>query len=350
MKLIKSEGECIMNFLKIVLISTFEPDTSFVSFLKELKEIGVEVLVIDDGSTISFQKTFEEAERLVKVIHHEFSKGKGACIKTGLEYIKANCHTNYCVTTMDYQKKYAIEDVKAVLEEATRNPNAYVLGAKRRTKDTSKIKKLSSEAMRLAYQKKTGKDIYDTQAGLRAFTNNLTDFLLNIKGNHFDYEINCLLKCAEQNIEIKEVALTKEEQILLEKKEIKTPEKEIFTFAMFPCIGIAIDFVLFLILFLFSKQAILSNIFARIISSFINFSRDKKQIYKEEASTSKVAKYYFLFVGGILLANTLIIAFLTSVFNLPVIFAKIITEIAIYAMCFSIKENWPAKETKEGQA
>ncbi len=335
-----------MNDLKIVLISAFEPDTTFVSFLTELKQIGLQVLVINDGSSISFQKTFEEAEKIVKVIKHEFSKGKGASIKTGLQYIKENCKTNYIVATMDYQKKYAVEDIKLVLEEASKNPNALVLGAKRRTKETSKIKKLGSEAMRLAYQKKTGKEIYDAQAGLRAFTSNLTEFLLGTKGNHFDYEINCLLKCAEQNIEIKEIALTKEEQLQIEKKEIKTPEKEIFTFAMFPLLGLAIDFVFFLIFYFFSKQVILANLFARFISALINFNRDKKQIYKEETSSSKVAKLYFLFVGLILLANMLILACLTSVFNLPTIFAKIVTEIAIYAMCFSIKENWPAKEEK----
>lgn len=341
-----------MNNLKIALITVFEPDNHFVEFLKSLKEANFEVLVINDGSQVTFNKIFEEAGKIVRILNHEFNRGMGASIKTGLEYIKKNCQGNYIVVTMDYHKKQEIEDIKQVSEAVLLNPNAFVLGSKRRTKETSITTKLGSEAMRFAYQKKTGIDVYDTNANLRGFSNNLIDFLLQVKGNRKDYEINVLLKCAEQKIEIKEIALTEEEKKILERKEKKKEtsfESEIFKFAMLSPFGLGIDFVLFLILYLFSKQGMVSLVFAKIVSSIIDFSRDKTHIYKIEPDASKVTKLYCLFVFLIILVDCLLFGFLSSFFSLQIIFAKIVGEIAVYAVCLGIREGFPEPDEKKNE-
>ncbi len=340
----------MMN-LKIVLVDAFEPDAYFVEFLTKLKSEGFEVLVVNDGSSVVFDKTFEEASKFVKVLSHEFNRGIGAVIKTGLFYIQNNCKGNYVVVTLNYNKKYEIEDIKKVCEESLSNPNSLVLGSKRRNKTIS-FTNLSKEATRFLYQKKTGVDVYDTNAGLFAFSNSLVDFLLNVKGSRMDYEMNLLLKCADQKIAIQEVALTQAENVdILEKKkrEVITPEKEIFKFAMLSPFGLGIDFVLFLVLFLFSKQAMLSLVFAKIVSSIIDYSRDKNQVYKVEPDVSKVAKLYFLFVFLIVLVDCLLFGFLSTFFGIPVVFAKIIGEIAVYAVCFGIREGFPEPIEKKDE-
>lgn len=49
---------------------------------EELKNENCEIIVVDDGS---FDNTFEIATGLgVKVIRHEFNKGYGAALKTGI--------------------------------------------------------------------------------------------------------------------------------------------------------------------------------------------------------------------------------------------------------------------------
>ena len=337
----------MMN-LKIALVTIFEPNANFVPFLQNLKQAGFEVLVIDDGSQETFNDLFNEASKLVKIIKHEFNRGIGASIKTGLEYIKNNCQGNYIVVTMNYNKNYEIEDIKNVCREVEEHPNSLILGSKRRNKETALTNKLGHEAMRFAYQKKTGVDIYDPNAGLRAFSNQLTPFLLGIKGSRKDYELNVLLKCAEQKIEIREIALRSRELIETKKKEEQvTPEKEIFKFAMLSPLGLGIDYILFLVLFLFSKQGMVSLVFAKIVSSIIDYSRDKTHIYKVEPDASKVTKLYFLFVFLIILVDCLLFGFLSTFFSLPVVFAKIIGEIAVYAVCFGIREGFPGPEEKK---
>ena len=328
-----------MNYLKIVLLVAFEPKSNFLSFVQEIKQAGFEVLVINDGSPVSFDSIFLEVSKMVKVLKHEFNRGKGASIKTGLEYIQTYCKENYVVVTMDSGGDYTLEDVEQISKEAIINTNSLLLGSRRR-KNTSIVNNIGKEVMRFAYQKKTGLDIYDTQANLRAFTNFLTPFLLSVKGNRFNYEMNVLLSCAEKKINIKEIALVNkevEEIVKEEHQEEVIPEREIFKTVCFSIFGIGIDFCLFLILSLFSKNGLLSLVFARILSALFIFNKEKPQMIQKMFDSSKISTYYFLFVGGQLVCSVLLFLLLNSALHLPLLFAKIVTEVAMYAVCLGRK-------------
>lgn len=54
---------------------------------------------------------------------------------------------------------------------------------------------------------KTGVEVSDTQTGLRAFSTRLLDFMLDIEGERYEYEMNVLVTCAKANIPIIEVPI-----------------------------------------------------------------------------------------------------------------------------------------------
>ena len=58
---------------------------------------------------------------------------------------------------------------------------------------------------RYVFKKKTGLSIYDTQSGLRAFSNKLIDYMLGIDGNRYEYEMNVLLNLNKNNIKFHEI-------------------------------------------------------------------------------------------------------------------------------------------------
>jgi hypothetical protein len=49
--------------------------------------------------------------------------------------------------------------------------------------------------------------VYDTQSGLRAFSNKLVPLMLEIEGNRFEYEMNVLLECSSKKIKITEIEI-----------------------------------------------------------------------------------------------------------------------------------------------
>ena len=194
----------------------------------------------------------------------------------------------------------------------------------------------------------TGVKIYDTQTGLRCFSNKLIDKMINTDGNRYEYEINVLLKCSKDRIPIKEVniktiyidnnknshfnALTDSFRIY----------KSIIKFSLSSIISFWIDiafYSMFLILLRNSKYSlILSNVFARIISSSFNYAFNKSIVFKYNGSIKKSLLSYVILAIFILLLNTIILTIFVNV-GLNKLLAKIITEVFLFIISFIIQNK-----------
>ena len=75
---------------RIALIPAYEPEKEMVKIAKELKEEGFCVVIINDGSSQECDLLFVQASEYATIYTHTHNRGKGAAIKTGLEYIKNN--------------------------------------------------------------------------------------------------------------------------------------------------------------------------------------------------------------------------------------------------------------------
>ncbi len=81
-----------------ILIPSYDPDVSLSNIVRELREIGLErIVIVDDGSVSEAQIVFTSLDRIdgVDVIHHEINRGKGAAIKIML--VARNCQEMSCV-------------------------------------------------------------------------------------------------------------------------------------------------------------------------------------------------------------------------------------------------------------
>jgi glycosyltransferase involved in cell wall biosynthesis len=112
-----------------VLIPALDPNHKLVDLVKELNQIGlVNVVVIDDGSEGSSQALFDEVQTYqAKVYHHKNNRGKGAALKTGIEYIKKSQPHIIGVVTADADGQHAPNDILKVGEELAMH-NDIVLG------------------------------------------------------------------------------------------------------------------------------------------------------------------------------------------------------------------------------
>ena len=117
-----------------VLIPSLEPDDKLVPYLKELLAEGLQVLVVDDGSSEKYQPIFKEAESLEGcwVTHHEVNKGKGEALKTGYRFIKASEAFKGCqqIVTADADGQHILPDVLNVAKAASEKPASLILGSR----------------------------------------------------------------------------------------------------------------------------------------------------------------------------------------------------------------------------
>ena len=74
----------------VILIPSLEPDNRLPSYIRKLSENGFgHIVVVDDGSSDSYQHIFTEVESTERatVLHHDVNRGKGRALKTAFSLV-----------------------------------------------------------------------------------------------------------------------------------------------------------------------------------------------------------------------------------------------------------------------
>lgn len=196
-----------MNNKIIILIPAYEPTIEFINLLKKIKQEKLTTIIVNDGSNSSYDEIFKQASKYAHVLTHEINKGKGVALKTGIKYINENIKAPYVIVTMDCDGQHTIKDALKIGNYASKNPNELVIGKRLRDKKIPLRSKLGNGITRFFYRTITGLDVYDTQSGLRAFSNKLVPQMLEIEGDRFEYEMNVLLELPLKKIKITELQI-----------------------------------------------------------------------------------------------------------------------------------------------
>ena len=334
---------------KVILIPSYEPDDKLIKLVDELKKNKLNVVVVNDGSSKEFDPIFNKIKKKVKVISYDTNQGKGYALKIGLEYIKEN-YKDYVVVTMDSDGQHSVKDAIKLSNYAEKHPNELVIGKRIRSEKTPLRSKLGNSITMFIYRLSTGVKVYDTQTGLRAFTSELMDFMQNVEGNRYEYEMNVLLYAPSNDIKIKEIEI---ETIYIENNEgshfntIKDSYrvyKEIIKYSLSSIISFIIDYSLFALFSIFLSIT-LSNIFARIISASINFTINKKIVFKSDKSILISLIEYALLAIFILVCNTLLLNLLVNI-GINKFIAKLIVEISLFIISFLVQKTMIFKKKK----
>ena len=192
---------------RIVLIPAYCPDDKLIALVQTLHEMDFTIVVVNDGSNADHTPVFNAVSAWAAVLSHETNKGKGSALKTGLEFIKSTFTVPYIVVTADADGQHLPEDILRVCEKAQENPGSLILGSRMIGKGAPLRSRLGNALTRFVFALSTGYRIYDTQTGLRAFSNGLTDYLLSVEGERYEYEMNVLLDATKEKIEIIEVPI-----------------------------------------------------------------------------------------------------------------------------------------------
>ena len=328
---------------RIALIPAYMPDDKMIAIVRKLYDAGFEIIVVNDGSSDDCNVVFKEASQYAKVLCHEKNQGKGKALKTGLKFISSTYEAPYTVVTVDADGQHRIEDVIRVTQTSEQNRSCLVLGS-RKMEGKVPFKSLAGNAItRFVYRLSTGISVYDTQTGLRAFSDMLIMRLIDIDGSRYEYEMNMLTALPREGIEIKEVWIS---TVYIGKNEsshfnaIKDSfliYREILKFSASSFVSFIIDYCLFCLLSALGSSLVVANVAARIFSGTINYTINKRKVFRSESGAASVLKYALLAVF-ILICNTLILEVLTGM-NMPFYTAKILTEIVLFMFSYLVQRS-----------
>ena len=334
----------------IALIPAYCPGDQLAEIVQELKNEDMDVVVVNDGSPAEFNPVFEKLKDISTVLENRPNGGKGAALKKGLAYIQET-YESCAVVTVDADGQHLPGDAKRLVDYAGHHTDTLVLGMRDFDRPEVPARSLfGNRCTEKVFWLATGRHIHDTQTGLRAFHSSLIPFLLNVKGDRYEYEMNVLLECVRKNIETMEVEIETVYEGNNECSHFNALRdsfliyRQILTFAASSLSSFVIDYVLFaLFSFLlkgFSSGLILANVFARFISGAFNYEVNRRMVFEEEGRRAESAVKYILLAMLVLAMNTCILYVLADVIGIPSLIAKVLTEVMLFAFSWSMQKTY----------
>ena len=347
----------------VILIPSLEPDQRLPAYIRRLKEGGfARIVVVDDGSAESYQPIFREIENVddTTVLHHDVNKGKGVALKTGYRWIQEHIADEITgVITADADGQHTVEDCLMLAEKLEGGERALYLGSRDFNQDNIPPKsRFGNRMTSTVYKVLYGQYLPDTQTGLRAFRKEDLQFMTDVEGERFEYEMNVLIACSRARIPIIPVPI---ETIYENENEgthfhpirdsyriYKVILGSFIKFMASSLICVVIDQGIFNLLNLavFANGTeksgtiiLISTIIARVISACANFTLNRKLVFKDKGQAGKAfARYVALSVAIMLLSAGG--TWLLGKTGMSSTVAKLITDTLLYFVSYRFQERW----------
>lgn len=344
------------------VIPSLAPDTALPDYVTALLARGFgQVVVVDDGSGPSYASIFASLESLegCTVLRHEVNHGKGRGLKTAFGYILGRPDwEGMAVVTADADGQHSVEDVCRVALETLERPDGLVLGARDLTQAHVPAKsKAGNRATSLAFRVLYGPYLPDTQTGLRGIPYSLLAWCGEIKGDRYEYEMNMLIRAAREKHPIRQVSI---EAIYYNNNEgthLRAIRDSWRVFAILisglgwytlsALLSAVADVAAFTICdtWIFSALTpvfcyLWSTLAARIISSALNYTLNRRFVFHARPQRRAVVRYYILWLCqlaasyGLLLALSWLLPWLHDSVN------KAVGDIILAVCSYQIQMHW----------
>ncbi len=188
-----------------ILIPAYQPGEPLPVLVEALLDLGARALiVINDGSGPESQPYLDRiaGRAHVHVIHHAVNLGKGAALKTGMNY--ALVHFPGCsgVVTADADGQHHPEDVVRVAQRLREAPGTLVMGVRTFGSRVPLRSLIGNRATSVLLRLMVGQKLSDTQTGLRGIPATLIPHLLRVPSTGYEFELDMLMACKHQGYPI----------------------------------------------------------------------------------------------------------------------------------------------------
>ena len=164
----------------VALVPTYNNEEDIGEVVKRLKRLkGVQSIIIDDGSR---DKTYKIIKNLgMKILRHDYNKGKGEAIKTGFEYVLKHDSGIKYVVLIDADMQYLPDDMPKLLKPLKDGKADFVIGS-RNWSNVPFRHRLGNFVWRSTFNLMFGTNLTDTNCGYMALTKRSVEKVKNVHG------------------------------------------------------------------------------------------------------------------------------------------------------------------------
>lgn len=187
-----------------VLIPSFNESKIIYDLIREVKNIGFDVLVVDDGSSDGTDTLARSAG--AEVISHPRNMGKGASLRTGFQRVVDEDYD--FIITMDGDGQHSPQDIDNFVKLFSADGSDIIVGNRMdEPKNMPLPRWLTNKTMSMVISSICKTYIPDSQCGFRLIkTSVLKDIVLS--ASNYEIESELLIQAAKRNYRIKSVTVT----------------------------------------------------------------------------------------------------------------------------------------------
>lgn len=342
-----------------VLIPSYDPDKHLLELVNELIQLDVKhIIIVNDGSSKECDYIFKKLETLkvCTVLKHAVNCGKGRALKTGLNHFYLNFTGSPGIVTADGDGQHRPADILKVAKALEKKPKKLVMGTRKFDRSIPFRSLFGNVLTRCLFSFLIGKKVTDTQSGLRGLPRSIVPYLLEVKGERYEYEMNMLILTKVKTIGIQEEEI---DTIYIENNRASHFDplldsmriySQLLRFIFSSLLASFFDFLVFTTVFNLTTNILLSMLVGRfIIGSLLNYIINKRFVFRSKAGVlPSLLKYYLLLVMMSLL-SWLLIKMIVAQMGMRVIIAKLIVETLLFLVNFCIQREFVFVSEKENE-
>lgn len=348
-----------------VVIPSLNPDEKLSGVVRDLQALGFDdIILINDGSKEECVPNFPIGLPGCEILTHDINRGKGAAMKTAFRYLLKRERKSQGVITVDGDGQHKASDVLKCAQAMIDSSNV-VLGVRDfNLPDIPLRSRLGNKITSTVFRLFCGIKISDTQTGLRAIPYEYLPQMLEVAGDRYEYETNMLLQMSAQRIPSCEIPI---ETVYIEENQTShfRPVRDslriyglIIKFISSSLIASVVDLGIFFILSLFMSSATgsaISTLIARLCSSLVNYTINKKAVFKSKKTAGNSLLRYYILAASIFILSASAMALFTFLFGFNggqyafiKTLIKFVIDSVLFLVSFRAQREWVfAEENKQ---
>lgn len=340
-----------------VIIPAYRPEQTLLQLIGALSQKPIPAIVlVDDGSGPEYRDIFSRAEEYPKVrlVRHAVNLGKGAALKTGINYAMCAFPGLQGVVTADADGQHHPDDIEQVADSLAAGPDRIVLGTRTFSADVPLRSRVGNIVTRTVMRALVGQNVSDTQTGLRGIPARLLPRLLRLEANGYDFELDMLIAVRQQAIPIAEVPIrtiyepgnrTSHFNPLIDSMKIYFV---LLRFSSVSLMTAALDTLVFYLAYRRLGNVAASQALGRLVAVAFNYSMVRRAVFFSNLRHASVLPEYLLLVCLSGITSYAGIQFLNSRFHIQLLLAKLLVETLLFFANFAIQRDFIFGRGPEG--
>lgn len=331
----------------VLLIPAYNPEKTLIDVVKSVGTDNFQAtVVVNDGSDEKFDDIFRQLKEQtdVEVIEHKTNFGKGAALKTGMDYVMKKYPNSIGIVTADADGQHDPQDIIRVGKELSENQSYMIIGSRKFGGEVPLRSKFGNIVTSMLMSIFAGISLTDTQTGLRGIPSRLLPSIVLSTWNRYEFEMDMLFITKKKGFKTKE----------LEIKTIYSDGNEsshfnpivdsmriyfvLFRYIFASFMTAIVDYLIFIASIRLFQSVFIATCMARSVAVFFNFFLVKKMVFDDRNKFLSTFPKYILLVTISGFISLSIIHYL-GFFKIGVIYAKIIAESVLYIANFLVQRD-----------